>query len=382
MTSTGRIIPPSKMKGVPVQDLCDLGGGLQPGMGVRIVAEDGYAMTISYDQIANGDFTAYDPGTGKETSTDDPLHVVAYEREGQPLSEKEDGTFRLALLNDDQGQVTDGHWWVKWVRQVAIVSLAQDWTLHLEGAITEDMDRNTFESGAAPNCHQATWTDDHAQNWVGIPLWLLVGRVDNEDQHGDEAFDRELADAGYTVDVVAADGYTASFESQRIKENDDIIVAYLVNDNPLDEEDFPLRLVGSDLQRSEMVGQITQIVVRLPEAVPTPEPTPEPALEPQAPMGDGALTITGAVEQSLSWTMQDLQGIRLNMLLDMAQPKAGAKSVVLLAGDGYTAELSLTDIQACADCLVAFADDGQLDAVMPGFESAFWVKDVVQIEVE
>jgi hypothetical protein len=265
MSSTGRISPPSRFKGVSVEELCTSMGGLQPGTGVRIVAEDGYAMTVSYDQIVNGDFIVYDPGTGEETTTDSKLQVViAYEQDGEALSEREDGSLRMALLSDDKTQVTDGHWWVKWVRQVAIKSLAEDWVLHLEGTLVEEMDRSTFESGASPNCHQATWTDDHAQTWTGVPLWLMVGRVDDDNKHDDEAFDRELADAGYTVDVVAADGYTVSFDSQRVKENNDIILAHLMNENPLDEEYFPLRLVGSNLEKSEMVGQVTQIIVHLP----------------------------------------------------------------------------------------------------------------------
>jgi len=43
------------------------------------------------------------------------------------------------------------------------MSLSEDWALRLEGARTEDMDRNTFESCSAPNCHGATWTDGDGQ---------------------------------------------------------------------------------------------------------------------------------------------------------------------------------------------------------------------------
>jgi len=47
-----------------------------------------------------------------------------------------------------------------------------------------------------------------------------------------------LADAGYTVDVVASDGYTVSFESSRLKRNDNMIVAHLVNGNLLPDKYF------------------------------------------------------------------------------------------------------------------------------------------------
>ena len=410
MSSTGRITPPATFKGVTVEELCDLVGGLEEGMAVRIVAEDGYAMTISYDQIATGDFTVYDPGTGEETTTDDRLRVVlAYEREGEPLPAKEEGTLRMIMLNDDNSQVIDGHWAVKWVNQIAIKSLAEEWVLHLEGAITEDMDRNTFESGASAHCHLATWEDDHAQTWEGIPLWLLVGRVDDENKHEGQAFNREVADAGYTVDVVAADGYTVSLDSARIKENDNMIVAYLVNENPLDEGDFPLRLVGDDLEKSEMVGQIAQILVNFSEtAEATEEPTPEAAEEAVEeaillPECDGALAIAGAVAESQCWTEEEIQamervavtvehpkkgeqnyeGLRINDLLALAQPTEEASALVLTASDGYSAEISLEDMQACEDCLLACDEEGGLNAALSGFDdTALWVKDVVLIAVK
>jgi len=269
MTSTGRITPPVKIKGILLTELCALVGGLEPGVGVRVVAEDGYAMTYSYDQIANGEFIAYDPGTGKETQITSKLRaVVSYERDGKPNDPKEDGTLRIALVSDDKMQVTDGHWWVKWVVKIELKSLAADWTLELEGARSETMDRASFESCAAPGCHGVTWKDGQAQTWTGVPLWLLAGRVDDETEHGDNAYDRKLADTGYQVDVIAADGYTASLDGKQIKDSNDFVVAYLVNDNPLDEKDFPLRLVGAGAEKKLSVGQIARIVVHMPKAAP------------------------------------------------------------------------------------------------------------------
>jgi DMSO/TMAO reductase YedYZ molybdopterin-dependent catalytic subunit len=389
MTSTGDIHAPAQMAGVPLADLAEMAGALEPGTGVRVVAEDGYAMTLSYDQIANGDFIAYDPATGEETTADSPLElIVAYARDGEPLSAEREGTLRLAIVSDDQMQVTDGHWWVKWVDQIVLISMTQDWSLHLEGAIADDVDRNTFESCSAASCHQATWTDDHAQVWTGTPLWLVVGRVDDERMHEDPAFNRELADQGYTVELVAADGYSVEFDIERIRENNDIIVAHLVNDNPLDEESFPLRLVGPDLQGNERIAQIAEILLHLPEET-------EPA------EGEGALTITGAVEESMTWSMEDLEGmevveitaehpnrgtqtytgVRILALLDLVGVEDGTTTLAVTAADDYTSEIPLADVLACADCLVAF-DEGSLRLAMPGFTAgSAWVKDVVQIEV-
>ncbi|MBN1888024.1 MAG: molybdopterin-dependent oxidoreductase [Thermoflexales bacterium] len=262
-SSTGRIVVPERYKGVALDELCRLVGGLTPDTGVNAVAKDGYAMTISYQQIADGDFITYDPGTGDELKVDDPLTVIlAYERGGQAIPE-EDGPLRLVVVTPKNNQVVDGHWSVKWINQVQIKSLAEDWTLELLGAISEEMDRGTFQSCSAPACHGATWKDEKAQVWSGVPLWLLAARVDDDNRHGDEAFNKSLAEKGYQVELVAADGYTISFDIASLKQNNAVILAYLVNDNPLGDEYFPLRLVGVDLSKKEMIGQVDKIRVVL-----------------------------------------------------------------------------------------------------------------------
>ncbi len=122
----------------------------------------------------------------------------------------------------------------------------------------------------------------------------------------------------------------------------------------------------------------------------------------QAPSGDAALTITGAVEKELKLTMEavkaigvvkatlehpkkgktDYEGVKLIALLAQAKPKADAKTMVLVASDGFTAEMALDAVSKCADCMMAFGDGGKIHAAMPGMESNSWVKDVVKIEVK
>lgn len=409
-SSTGKITVPELFTGVSLKDLVTALGGFDESVGVNVVAEDGYGITFSYDQVMNGAFIAYDPGTGDEIKSPDPLTaILAYARNGEPLDPKQDGILRLVIVSAKNNQVTDGHWSVKWVNKLEVKALGQEWMLHLEGAIVEEMDRATFESGASPNCHGATWTDDHAQIWVGIPLWLLVGRVDDEISHNGPAFNEALADAGYTVDVIAADGYTISFDSARIKRNDKIVVAYKVNDNPLPEQYFPLRLVGEDLEKKEMAGMIAQIVVHLDAAAvppaPTlePMPTPEPTSTPAPVTVEGNVVIIGLVDQPLGLSeealsamevvkitaehpksgQQEYEGVRLNALLDLAGVQEGVTKLIITAADGFASEVFLAEVRNCPDCLLGYTETpGKFKMVMPGLPSSVWVKDVVQIEVK
>jgi hypothetical protein len=45
--------------------------------------------------------------------------------------------------------------------------------------------------------------------------------------------------------------------------NDTIIVAYMVNDERLSGKNWPLRLVGDGLSKSQMVGNIIEIRIKL-----------------------------------------------------------------------------------------------------------------------
>jgi hypothetical protein len=153
---------------------------------------------------------------------------------------------------------------VKWVDKVTVKPLTQEWTLHLEGKLIEEMDRGTFESGSAPGCHGQSFTDTKAQVWSGVPLWLLVGRVDDDIKHDGPAFNDAMAASGYTVEVISSDGTSVTFDSKRVARNDNIIVANSVNGNPLNDADFPLRLVGSDLKENEGLGKIVSIIIHFP----------------------------------------------------------------------------------------------------------------------
>lgn len=397
-SSTGKITIPEKYTGVSLKDLiAKFTIPFDATMGVTLTAEDGYSMTFSYDQIMNGSFTAYDPALGNELKNHDPLTaIIAYAKNGQPLNTAEEGTLRLVIVSEKNNEVVDGHWTVKWVNQMEVKPVGQDWMLQMHGAMSIPVDRATYQSCGAPSCHGTSWIDENGQNWVGVPLWLLAGEVDDNNSHDDNAYNEALAKAGYSVDIAASDGYTVSLDSGLINRNNNILLAFMVNDGELPEQYYPLRLVGSGLDKKQMVGKVETITLDLPaEATPTTAPA--------APAAEGTLVITGMVNQELTLTDADLHnlevahitavhpkkgsqeydGVRLNVLLDKAGMKPGATTVVFIASDGYTAEVSLNDIRGCADCLLAFTDTkGSYSTVMPGMLGNAWTKNVVKLEVK
>ncbi|NLS76663.1 MAG: solute-binding protein [Chloroflexi bacterium] len=115
-----------------------------------------------------------------------------------------------------------------------------------------------------------------------------------------------------------------------------------------------------------------------------------------------ALKVTGKVTKEMSWTEAEVKamptmeatstnkegvastytGVSLNALLELAGVQAGTATLVLVADDGFTAEVPLADAQACKDCIVSFRNQGGFSMVMPGMSNKAQVKGVVEIQVK
>ena len=389
-SSTGEITLPREFKGVAVSTLLGLVPGFDESAGVMAEAKDGYTITYSYNQAMNADFIFYDPITGDEKPKPEGSVTLAvvYEDEGQPISD-DSGPLRMMVLSPEGDQVVDGHWAVKWVRRLIVKDMAQDWTLNMEGGISAVMDRGTFESGAAPGCHGASWVDEGGQEWSGIPLWRLAGWADDEIKHEGPAFSDELAKIGYEIEVIAADGYSVVLHSERVTRNDELLVAYLVNGEPLPEKYFPLRLVGEGLDKSEMVGNIATIRLHVPESVPV---AAAPAdlnitglVSVEFGLSKDALSrmemVTVSAQAPKADAPQDFTGVRLVDLLGQAEPAADASILALVAYDGYESEVDLAQVLDCGDCLIGFDETGKLRTIMPDFGGGAWVKDVIALDV-
>ena len=149
----------------------------------------------------------------------------------------------------------------------------------------------------------------------------------------------------------------------------------------------PIRMVCPHTPANRWVFQLMELQVNA-EAAGVPD--------------NAAFKITGNVKTEVGWTEEKIQsmdaieveatdkdgetntytGVRISDLLSKADPEDGAATVVFVADDGYSAEAPLADIEACADCIVSFQNQGGFSIVAPGFSGKVQVKGVVEIQVK
>ncbi|WP_211529648.1 molybdopterin-dependent oxidoreductase [Methanocalculus chunghsingensis] len=283
------------VRGTSIKDLVDLVGGAPEGSEIILRASDGYVMKLD------------------DTNLNSPLErqgeaIVAWwtERQGY-VPDYKDG-YRLFFntpdgifgADDMRATLKEEYWHYFWSGGIQYPSAAgcsnknivtieihtgtrEDWTLRLTGAITDTIERAYFEAGKAcamaGDSHLATWIDNDGNEWSGMPLWTLVGWVDDENKHdyGSDPFRDDLAVAGYDVTVIdygpdgvkgTEDDFSATFHSTVVARNNNIIVADEINGQPLSDQYWPLRLVGSDLTSGrQRVGSIDEIEITFPEPV-------------------------------------------------------------------------------------------------------------------
>lgn len=117
---------------------------------------------------------------------------------------------------------------------------------------------------------------------------------------------------------------------------------------------------------------------------------------------EDGLKITGKVDEEISWSEEEIRametieavsanssgeestykGVLITKLLGTAGVQDAASAVVFVADNGYTAEVTLDELNACADCIVSFRNKGGFSIVMPGFSGKLQVKGVIELQVE
>jgi hypothetical protein len=112
----------SNFAGVSLSSLCDIVGGISNGSVVRITASDNYYITLSFDQIFDGNFTTTDPITGNLTApSPKPLTpIIAYYQNDVNLT-SDVGPLMLASVGPE-GLLTPGVYWVKFVMKIEVLN--------------------------------------------------------------------------------------------------------------------------------------------------------------------------------------------------------------------------------------------------------------------
>ena len=121
-TTVGIVNGPYKAKGVLIEDLCELVGGITPLDLVMVSAPDGYAMGFDYDQVM-GNIETYDLDL-HEVPHDELKLLLMYEQDSEPLTDSDGKPLRLAVVGPDN-LLTEGHYWVKWVDRIEVKRKAQ-----------------------------------------------------------------------------------------------------------------------------------------------------------------------------------------------------------------------------------------------------------------
>ena len=258
--STGAIVGPLNFTGVPIKDLVDMVYE-DDNYSLEVVAWDGYSMTYSPAQVENGTFPLYDL-EGTLLGPGEVTMMLAIEQDEVRLPYDE---LRIVLVDDESTPVTDGHYWAKMAKELNVIPYVEDWTLELSGLTSMEVDRQTFESLASCYYHTTYYNytdDDGDHSYEGVPLWVLVSAIDGGDApEGHYMFNDALAEDGYTVNVTASDGWYGVFSAEQVARNDSIIVAHLLDGEPLEADEWPLRIVGDDLPGSQKVKMIASIAI-------------------------------------------------------------------------------------------------------------------------
>ncbi|MDD5511049.1 MAG: hypothetical protein PHI12_09600 [Dehalococcoidales bacterium] len=273
------------VKGTRLKDLCDLVGGMGAGTEIVLVASDGYETTLPYSSIY----------TDAAVQTRQGDAILAWWGDGEYVPYYADG---MRLFFTPGGDNVYGQWdmhetlplnyWhyyydgstgtmypscaglsAKYVTTIEIHSVPEaDWTLELDGTdiggLHYDVTKTYFEQALACQFganHKVSYTDSKGRVWEGMPLWFLAGFVDDGDQHSDNAFNDDLALAGYQVVITAADGYSVTIDSTSIIRSSDYIIANSLNGAHIPDSDsnWPLRLVGPAVSGSLSISQIASI---------------------------------------------------------------------------------------------------------------------------
>ncbi len=134
------------------------------------------------------------------------------------------------------------------IAQITLTSLpepSEGWTLSMLGDVGDTITQKEFEEGLActQSGHLTTWTQQikdasgtviETHEWSGVPLWVLLGAVDDIENTNHWTFSDSVAAAGYTARVWSSDGvYYKDFAASAITRNSNYLIANMKDGQPL-----------------------------------------------------------------------------------------------------------------------------------------------------
>jgi DMSO/TMAO reductase YedYZ molybdopterin-dependent catalytic subunit len=224
--------------GIP---LMTLAGNVPDGSTLRVTASDGYSMNYAVELLAD---------------RSEGTWILAYAENGRymPL---DPGYLRIVQVGPSNPEFTSSLS-AQMVERIEFVGTYEDYSLRLTGVVERVFPRDELEAGIGCPCHTSTITvtsKGETHTYTGLPLWRLIAYVDDDRYpapeqgifYEDEHFNTDLAAAGYTIELIASDGYSQTAQSSWIAGDDRFIVAFKRDGAFLDPaDDGYMRFVYDD----------------------------------------------------------------------------------------------------------------------------------------
>jgi DMSO/TMAO reductase YedYZ molybdopterin-dependent catalytic subunit len=328
---------PTDYTGVRLNDILNQAGIKEGAATVTLSASDGYSYELDLPtvQACTDCLVAFDPETA--------------------------GVYNAAMA----GQTSKA--WVKNLTSI-VVAMPQPVTLVVTGTVDTPL--------------QLTDSDLHAMTVVTLNLeHPKKGKMDYTGVRLHDILNQAgIKEGAANIIFTASDGFSNTLDIPTVQACADCLVAFDSSTAGV----YNLAMPGQTSGKAWINGLVT-ITVAAPEPV--------------------TLTVNGEVDNELQLTDSDLHamdvvtlnlehpkkgtleytGVRLNDILNQAGVKAGAATVSFIASDGFSNDIDLATVQACADCLVAFDPEnpGVYNLAMPGQTSGkAWINGLVTITIK
>jgi hypothetical protein len=259
----------STYKAVLIKDILSTSGfDLKPGDTLKISASDGYTQEFNYYNVYPPDHWFKYQG----------VFGIAYEFNGQAVPDWTEGPMSVMLPDDNkysqddcnatsapgQGYFKNPSGGARFIRNSAKIEIISnnidEWEVELSATLSEEFSKTDFE--ILEGYYPSSYTNSTGAVFTGVPLWRILGRIDDSTPRGVAAFNETKSKSGYEVWITAGDDYSKNITSSLISKNDKIILASQLNSAELPEKNRPVWVVGEGLKTSQMVFNVIKIEIK------------------------------------------------------------------------------------------------------------------------